>query len=158
MPSGKADSPIRIRPARPSEAPELSILCLRSKAVWGYSAKALAACRPVLTFRPEDFSRAQVMVAERRGHRAGVMQMTLRGDAATIDKLFVEPQALRNGIGRALIAEAMRAARAAGARRLVIDSDPAAAGFFRRVGAADADSVAPDCVPGQTLARLVLAL
>lgn len=158
MPSGKADSPITIRPARPGELAELSILCIRSKAVWGYSADFLAACRPKLALRAEDLATSHVAVARRRGHAMGVLQLTVQGDSATLGKLFVEPQALRTGIGRALFAEAVRAARDAGARTLVIDSDPAAAGFFRRMGATAAGEVACDCVPGHTLPRLLLAL
>lgn len=157
MPSGKADSPITIRPARPGELAELSILCLRSKAVWGYSAGFLAACRPKLMLRPEDLAASRVSVASRRGHAVGVLQLTVRGDRATLDKLFVEPQALRTGIGRALFAEAVREARDGGAASLVIDSDPAAADFFRRMGATGAGEVACDCVPDHTLPRLVLA-
>ncbi|MCB2124564.1 MAG: GNAT family N-acetyltransferase [Rhodobacteraceae bacterium] len=158
MPSGKADTPITIRPARTGELAELSILCLRSKAVWGYDADFLAACRPRLILRPEDTATSHVAVATRRGHAMGVLQLTVQGESAMLNKLFVEPQALRTGIGRALFAEAVRIAREAGARTLVIDSDPAAAGFFRRMGASPAGEVACDCVPGHTLPRLLLAL
>lgn len=158
MPSAKADAAITIRPARASEIAGLSILCLRSKAVWGYSADFLAACRAKLTLRSEDLLASHVAVASRRGHVRAVVQTTARAGYSTLDKLFVDPKALRTGIGRLLFAEAVRVALDSGARTLVIDSDPAAAGFFRRMGAADAGEVACDCVPGYSLPRLVLTL
>lgn len=158
MPSAKADCATTIRLARPGELAELSILCLRSKAVWGYSADFLAACRPRLSLGPEDLATSHVAVADRRGHVRGVLQVTTQADPARLDKLFVDPRALRRGIGRALFAETLRVARDAGARSLVIDSDPAAAGFFRRMGATDAGEVACDCVAGYTLPRLFMTL
>jgi hypothetical protein len=40
---------ISLRPARPEEATLLTGLCLRSKAVWGYSDEFMRACRSKLT-------------------------------------------------------------------------------------------------------------
>lgn len=158
MPSGKADSPIRIRPAHPGDLAALSLLCLRSKAVWGYSAGFLAACRRFLELRPDDLTGSHVAVAERRGHAIGVAQVTAGGPRATLDKLYVEPRALRTGAGTALFADAARVARAAGAVDLVIDSDPGAAGFFLRMGAHPAGEAASPAIPGRFLPRFVLPL
>ncbi len=158
MPSGKADSPIRIRPARRGDLAGLSLLCLRSKAVWGYSAGFLAACRPLLHLSPDDLARSHVAVADRRGHAVGVAQVTVADGAARLDKLYVDPGVLRSGIGAALFAEAVRAARAAGARELLIDSDPGAAGFFLRMGAGPAGEAPSPAIAGRFLPRLVLPL
>lgn len=158
MPSGRADSPIRIRPAHPGDLANLSLLCLRSKAVWGYSAGFIAACRRFLELRPDDLARSHVAVAERRGHAIGVAQVTPGGQRATLEKLYVEPRALRMGAGAALFADAARAARATGALELVIDSDPGAAGFFLRMGARPAGEAASPAIAGRLLPRLVLPL
>lgn len=158
MPSGKADSPILIRPAARSDLAKLTLICLRSKAVWGYSADFIAASRPALMLRPEDLTRSEVAVADRRGHALGVSQVTVDGPLAVLDKIFVAPQALRGGIGTALFAHAAEAARRLGAREMRIDSDPGAAGFFLRMGAQEAGKVACDLVPGRFLPRFVLAL
>jgi len=72
----------------------------------------------------------------------GMAQVTLKGDIAELDKLFVEPTQLRSGAGRALFDWAKNTAREAGAVTLVIEADPAASGFYRRMGAID-DGVAP---------------
>lgn len=157
MLSGKADSPIHLRPARPGDLARLSLLCLRSKAVWGYSADFIAACRPSLELALADLARSHIVVAERRGHAIGVAQVTADGAAAVLDKLYVDPGALRTGAGTTLFAEAAHTARGAAARALHIVSDPGAAGFFLRMGARPAGEVAP-CLPGPPLPRFVLAL
>jgi predicted N-acetyltransferase YhbS len=48
------------------------------------------------------------------------------------------------GIGRMLLDDALRTARACGARALVIDSDPHAEGFYLRMGAARTGEVPAD--------------
>ncbi len=156
MPSGKADSIVIVRPARPSELAELSLLCLRAKAVWGYSPEFIAACRTELTLGPDDL--ATTRVAERRGHAAGVLQVAVEGATASIEKLFVEPHEIGTGIGTFLFAEAVKMARAAGARELVVATDPGAAGFFARMGARPAGEAPSGCIPDLVLPRFALTL
>lgn len=156
MPSEKADNPVNIRPARKGELAELSLLCLRSKAVWGYSPEFLAACRPGLTLAPDDLP--TTFVAERKGHPIGVAQIVARGGTAVLEKLFVEPHALRTGVGRTLLEFALRNARDRGAAELVIESDPDAAGFFLAMGAKAAGDAASNMVPGRRLPRFVVRL
>ena len=43
--------PLTIRTPRPDELSSLSDLCFRSKAVWGYDAAFMEACRGELTLR-----------------------------------------------------------------------------------------------------------
>ena len=73
-------------------------------------------------------------------------------------KLFVEPTALRRGIGETLFAWATRAATQQGADRLVIEADPDAAAFYRQMGAKDAGLAPSGAIPGRTLPRLVKIL
>lgn len=156
MPSGKADSIVIVRPARPAELAELSLLCLRAKAVWGYSAEFIAACRAELTLGPDDL--ATTRVAERRGHPVGVVQVTADGATASLRKIFVEPHEIGTGVGRALFAEAVTMARAAGATDLIVAADPGAAGFFTRMGARPAGEAPSGCIPGLSLPRFAVAL
>ncbi len=65
MPSGKADSIVMIRLPRPAELADLSLPCLRAKAVWGCTAEFIAACRAELTLDPADLDTTRV--AEWRG-------------------------------------------------------------------------------------------
>jgi hypothetical protein len=58
-----APSVAGIRTARLEEAPELSELCVRSKAVWGYDETFMALTRAALEVRPEDIDAGDVWVA-----------------------------------------------------------------------------------------------
>ncbi|MGW7316800.1 GNAT family N-acetyltransferase [Streptomyces sp. NPDC054865] len=57
------------------------------------------------------------------------------GRVARLGLLFVEPDAIGRGIGRLLYRDAVRRAAAFGVRRLLVDADPHAAGFYRAMGA-----------------------
>ncbi|MCA6117205.1 GNAT family N-acetyltransferase [Bradyrhizobium sp. WSM 1738] len=133
---------LALRPARPEEGAALTELCLRSKAVWGYDDAFMAACRKELTLTPATILTSQVQVAELDGRIAGIAEVNSSGDTAQLEKLFVEPAMLRTGTGRKLLDWAKAAARAAGAAALVIEADPGAAEFYRRMGAID-DGLVP---------------
>ena len=72
-------------------------------------------------------------------------------DTLDLDKLFVEPQRIRSGVGSALVARAIDEARRRGAKRLTILSDPYAAGFYERNGARLIGEAPSDAIPGRSL-------
>jgi GNAT superfamily N-acetyltransferase len=149
---------ITLRGPRPDEAAALTDLCLRSKAVWGYDAQFIEACRSELTFLPAQLRSRSIQVADADGHAIGVVEVVVAGDVAEMAKLFVDPARLRAGVGRRLLAWARAHARASGADRMTIEADPGAADFYRRMGAAD-DGFAPSgSIPGRLLPRLVMRL
>jgi GNAT superfamily N-acetyltransferase len=149
---------IHLREARIDELDQLSDLCLRSKAVWGYDAAFLAACRDELTIAPEHVERTNVRVAERGGEAIGLAQVAIEGQVAELAKLFVEPDCLGQGCGRLLLDWAMATARDGGATRLTIDSDPGAVPFYTRMGARPVGLVPSGSIPGRLLPRLEIAL
>ncbi|WFU19852.1 GNAT family N-acetyltransferase [Bradyrhizobium sp. CB3481] len=149
---------LALRPARPEEGAELTELCLRSKAVWGYDDAFMAACRKELTLTPASIRASQVQVAELDGRLAGIAEVKSAGRTAQLEKLFVEPAMLRTGTGRRLLDWAKAAARAAGATALVIEADPDAAEFYRRMGAVDDGLVPSGSIPGRLIPRLNLLL
>jgi GNAT superfamily N-acetyltransferase len=147
-------SQITIRPARAQEADVLSALCFRSKAHWGYGEEFMARSRTSLTISREFIATGCVLVAEPEGCAPlGVASVAPLAEAGVYDlvHLFIEPSAMIKGIGRLLFEAAANKARADGARRLVIQSDPHAAGFYRRLGATDAGEAPSDSVPGRML-------
>ena len=132
----------------------MSDLCLRSKAVWGYDAAIMAACTDELTLSPGDLAASDLMVAESDGELAGIAQLSVEGDAAELDKLYVDPQRLGQGIGRALFCWAVEQARAGGATRMTIDADPHAQAIYERMGARLTGSAPSGSIPGRMLPKL----
>ena len=65
--------------------------------------------------------------------------------------LFVEPGFIGTGLGRALMRHALAAARASGARIMVIHGDPNARAFYEASGAVEVGRVPSGSIPGRTL-------
>jgi GNAT superfamily N-acetyltransferase len=147
-----------LRPPVVEELPTLSALCLRSKAVWGYDKDFIEACRSELTIEPCELRSSSITVAEENGRIVGVAQIKVTGDEADLLKLFVEPTMLRGGVGMRLFHWAINEAARMGADRMVIEADPDAAPFYRRMGAKDCGLAASGSIPGRTLPKLVREL
>lgn len=147
-----------VRAPTVEELPALSALCFRSKAVWGYDNDFMEACRRELTFEPSELRSSSIAVAEGNGEIVGVAQIKFVGSEADLLKLFIEPTALRSGVGRALFLWAMNKARSKGAERLVIEADPDAAPFYRRMGAEDCGLAPSGSIPGRMLPKFVKEL
>src|SRR5215510_4737723 len=149
---------ITLRNVQIEELESLSELCLRSKAVWGYDAAFMAACRAELTLQSAELDSTHLHVATAGAIALGLAQLKVTGDEAHLLKLFVEPGHLKSGIGGLLLDWAKERARACGARRLIIEADPDAVGFYHRCGARPAGLAHSGSIPGRTLPRLVLDL
>jgi len=147
-----------IRAPNVEELPALSELCMRSKAVWGYDADFMAACLKELTFDPRDLSSSRIAVAARGESVLGVAQVRIVGRDADLQKLFVEPAALRGGVGKALFDWAIDTAREMGASRMIIEADPDAAPFYRSLGARDIGLAPSGSIAGRMLPKLALDL
>ena len=147
-----------IRAPGVEELPALSELCMRSKAVWGYDADFMAACLKELTFVPGDLVSSRIAVAARGESVLGVAQVRMLGRDADLQKLFVEPLALRSGVGKALFDWAIGAAREMGASRMIIEADPDAAPFYRSLGARDVGFAPSGSIAGRMLPKLVFQL
>lgn len=131
---------------------------MRSKAVWGYDAAFLDACRQELALTAGQLDSTILRVAERNGRPIGLGQVAIEGEVAELVRLFVEPDEIGRGCGRILFQWAVRAAREAGARRMTIDSDPGAVPFYERMGARHTGTVPSGSIPGRLLPRLEVAL
>ncbi|WP_315838341.1 GNAT family N-acetyltransferase [Bradyrhizobium prioriisuperbiae] len=143
-----------VRQATLDELPDLSDLCLRSKAVWGYDQAFLEACRSELALRPDELATTRIAVAETDGGIAGVVQIKVMGTDAELLKLFIAPHGLRRGLGRTLFNWAAVEAKHMGATHLLIEADPDAAPFYRRLGAHDVGVAISQSIPGRTLPKL----
>jgi len=147
-----------IRPATIDELSALSELCMRSKAVWGYDERFMEACRAELSIDLRDLQMTKIAVAEEGSSLIGVAQVQVSDNQANLLKLFVEPGRLRHGVGSVLLTWATGVARDMGASRLVIEADPDAAPFYRRMGAVDVGLAPSGSIPGRMLPKLAVDL
>lgn len=139
------------------ELKALSALMQRSKAHWGYSEAFMTSCRPELTLTPQSLEEKQVFVLERisDGRPVGLFALEA-ADADTPDRgelslFFVEPEWIGRGAGRRMMEEAVRQAKAAGFRRLVVQSDPYAEPFYRAMGFSPVGEQVSESIPGRRL-------
>jgi GNAT superfamily N-acetyltransferase len=151
--------PLILRPPTVEDLlPALGELCMRSKAIWGYDAKFMAMCRGELSFASDDLQLTRIAVAQEGSDMVGVAQVKVAASEADLLKLFVDPGTLRSGVGKALFTWATEVARELGADRLLIDADPDAAPFYRRMGARNVGVAPSGSVPGRMLPKLVMNL
>ena len=126
--------------------------------MWGYDEAFIEACRAELTLSPAELDDSDIGVAVREGEIVGIVQVRTEAKDAELEKIFVEPGALRDGIGRLLFEWAVDRALAAGAGRLLVLADPFAAPFYRRMGMADIGMAPSGSIPGRMLPRLAMPL
>ncbi|HUL05067.1 MAG TPA: GNAT family N-acetyltransferase [Candidatus Acidoferrum sp.] len=153
-----ADSRIRIRPAGADEAELLTDLSLRSKAFWGYDAGFLARCRAVMTVKARGIEAQPHYVADLAGRIAGFYGFESEAAGVGLDYLFVEPDLVGRGIGRALWRHAVATARAHGHSALIVVSDPNAEGFYLKMGCRHIGTRPSELEPGRQLPLLRFAL
>jgi GNAT superfamily N-acetyltransferase len=147
---------VNIRDAQVAELDALNGLVLRSKAFWGYDDAFMAACRDELTVTTADLARETVRVAIEGDRVLGMSAVVIDGEAAELTMLFVDPDAMRRGIGQALLADALGIAAGAGATRVRIEADPNATPFYERAGAVHVGEVPSGSIPGRVLPLLEL--
>ena len=124
-----------IRPARLSEQAMLEDLQLRASLVWEDTREDLLANPEVVELPAEQIEGGYVFVAERDGAVVGFgVLLPIDGDEPDLDGLFVEPEAFGGGVGRALVAEAVRRARAMGAPGLQVVANLNARGSYEACG------------------------
>ena len=154
----------KLRPARAEEAGRLTELALRSKAHWGYDADFMARCRDELTVRPEDIESGAVIVAEADGGLLGFGCLSVADEdqgavpEGEIWHFFVEPSAMGSGLGRALMERLFARARNLGFKRLRVDSDPGARGFYERMGFVYHSEAPSASIAGRMLPHLRITL
>ena len=136
-----------IRPARVDEAEHLSKLVMAAKAHWSYSREQLEAWRPLLHVTAEQLLTQPAFVLE-RDRVIGFYALRFRDGCCDLDNLWVSPDEVGKGHGRALLSHAIESARSMGAHEILIDADPNAESFYVRCGAVVTGSV-PAPIDGQ---------
>lgn len=147
-----------IRPARATDAPELTALARAAKASWDYPEDWLREWEPQLTFSPNYIRAHTVFVATEGDQPVGVVALEATAEPE-IAHLWVAPESQGRGVGRRLLTHAVETARSRGWASLRIESDPNAVPFYESVGAVQVSEVAaPVCGTDRVLPVLRLAV
>ena len=126
-----------IRDARPEERDALEALQRRSSDVWERYRTALREDPAAIHVPAAAIAEGRTRVALDAEDRVVGFSLVLAATPAggvELDGLFVEPRAMRAGIGRELVEDAAARARVSGARSLDVVAGPEAVGFYERVG------------------------
>jgi len=150
---------IEIRQAEPSEAQTLTAIAHAAKRHWGYPEKWVQQWAPDLTITREFISDNEVFVAVAGEEIAGCCALVLAGSLAEIEHMWIRPEHMGSGVGRALFNYARRRAEKRTAHVLELSADPNAEGFYERMGTKRVGEVTAD-IDGQSrvLPRMRLEL
>lgn len=126
---------IQIRRATPHEADRLTALAHAAKRHWGYPEKWIEYWREDLTISPDFVAHNEVFVAVIDGEIVGCCALAVTGSLAELEHMWIEPQQMGQGIGRALFEYATQRAAELGFSALELSADPNAEAFYERMGA-----------------------
>ena len=124
-----------IRRATPEEASTLTTIALEAKRHWGYPEHWIKHWESDLTISPDFIRDHHVYVAEVDGEVRGFYALSVSGEKAELEHMWVTPASIGTGIGKELFLDAMEKAAALAVRDVEISADPNAAGFYERMGA-----------------------
>ncbi len=126
---------VEIVRAKPEDAAVLTEIAHVAKRHWGYPERWIETWREILTMRSEFVVSNTAYCASENSTLIGFYVLTNQSDGLHLDHLWILPNAMRRGIGRALFGHAIEKAKEAGHRIILIESDPNAEGFYKRMGA-----------------------
>jgi GNAT superfamily N-acetyltransferase len=135
---------MQILRAKAEDAATLTEIAFSAKRHWGYPEQWIENWRHVLTIQPELIARHETHTAFVEGEPIGFYSLVCELGRMRLEHLWVLPEAMRRGVGRALFFHAVERVRALGFETLEIESDPNAAGFYQRVGAQRARTTVTD--------------
>jgi N-acetylglutamate synthase-like GNAT family acetyltransferase len=126
---------IRIRRAKPEEAATLTEIAHAAKRHWGYPENWIEHWKDDLTITPEFVSTNEVYAALAEEKIVGCCALVFDGSLAELEHMWIKPEHIGTGVGRALFLHLKERAVQLGLPALEISSDPNAEGFYQRMGA-----------------------
>jgi GNAT superfamily N-acetyltransferase len=121
--------------AKTDDAEALSRVSFAAKRHWGYPESWIGRWHESLTITPEFVDHNEVYAAVFEERVIGFYALSGEGREMELEHLWVLPEFIGTGVGRALFDHAVSRAAASGAEVLGIESDPNAEGFYLRMGA-----------------------
>ena len=124
-----------IRRSAPEEAATLTTIALEAKRHWGYPEHWIKHWESDLTISADFIRDNHVYVAEEDGEVQGFYALSVAGDKAELEHMWVTPDRIGTGVGKDLFLDAMERAAALNVGAVEIVADPNAAGFYKHMGA-----------------------
>jgi ribosomal protein S18 acetylase RimI-like enzyme len=125
---------LQIERAKPEQADEMSRIAFTAKAHWGYPIHWMEIWKPQLTFSPQYFVENEGWVAVVDESPIGFYTVQEKDGNAWIENLWVLPEFIGKGVGKALFLHAVNLARHTGYKTLQLEADPNATGFYEKMG------------------------
>jgi N-acetylglutamate synthase-like GNAT family acetyltransferase len=126
---------IEIRRAHPEEAEILTEIAHAAKRHWKYPESWIREWQSDLTITREFITSNEVFAATINGEIAGCCALVVTDSLAEIEHMWIRPEQMGSGVGRALFEHARARALERGAHVLELSADPNAEGFYARLGA-----------------------
>jgi GNAT superfamily N-acetyltransferase len=148
-PPGSAATSCSVRRAREENLAEINRVIVASESRWDYPAAYLEAALPLLTI-DEPYLAEHLCLEIVDEHATVVCFFAVAEDGGEhlLDHLWVRPDRLGQGIGRAACEHVFALARRHGWAALPVLPDPPAQGFYRKVGFEDTGMRVKSRVPG----------
>ncbi len=109
-------------------------ICIQSKGYWGYPDHLMSQLARSTIITPESIARDVVYKACLDEFTVGWYRLLPQAPIAILDDLWVLPEFVGKGIGRALFQHAVIQAQSLGALAIELDADPNALPFYERMG------------------------
>ena len=126
---------IEIRRAIPEDADTLTEIAHAAKRHWNYPESWIQQWQADLTITREFIRTHEVFAATINGEIVGCCALVLKDSLAEIEHMWIRPEQMGTGVGRALFEHARTRAVERGANVLELSADPYAEGFYARMGA-----------------------
>ena len=147
--------------ASTKSAEELTNIAMSAKAYWGYSTEFMQDCAEELRVTKDKIQSDafSYFVAETAQQILGFYCLQKHGqDELELEALFVKPEQMGRGVGKALFEHAMTEASKHQVTGIDIQSDPNAAAFYEAVGATNIGYTQSGSIPGRSLPEYKMEL
>src|SRR5580765_1280738 len=135
---------IQIRQGKPAEATTLTAIAHAAKRHWGYPEEWIQKWQTDLTITPDFITDNQVFVAIVSDEIVGCCALVVGDSSAEIEHMWIKPEYMGSGVGRALFIHVRDRATELHLPALELSAAPNAEGFYERMGAARIGEVRAD--------------
>jgi len=124
-----------IKRAQKDDSIILSTITYKSKAFWGYDEAQLEKWKKELTITEtyiEENATYKLIVGEKIAGYYSLLKV--ENEPVKLDNLFLLPEYIGKGFGKFLLLDCVNRAKHLGFKRMILDSEPNATGFYENFG------------------------